>query len=190
MIENILEFISELMGFGEEDLNALQMGTRVVIVYAVALFVVRIGEKRFLGENSAFDFILGIVLGSVISRSITGNAPFFPTLVAGFLLVALHWLFAAIAFRSHRFGTLVKGSHRVLVKDGEIQWDAMRKSHISENDLMEAVRSEGSVADLKKVKEARLERSGDISIIKASGEPKILEVKVEDGVQTVRMQLE
>ena len=55
---------------------------------------------------------------------------------------------------------------------------------------MTAVRSQGNLGDLKKVKEARLERSGDISIIKASGEPKVVEVKVEDGVQTVRVVLE
>ena len=189
-MEDFWEFFVGVIGLGEQDLNALQMGVRVVMVYAVALFMVRVGEKRFIGENSAFDFILGIVLGSVISRSITGNAPFFPTLAAGFLLVGLHWLLAAVAFRWSRFGTLVKGTHRVLVKEGKIQWQAMEKSHISENDLMEAVRSEGSLEDLQEVKAARLERSGDISIIKRSGEPKVVEVKVEQGVQVVRVVLE
>jgi len=55
------------------------------------------------------------------------------------VLVGLHWLFAVIAFRNDNFATLVKGKERVLIRDGEIQWSAMRKSHIGERDLLGAL---------------------------------------------------
>ena len=95
-----------------------------------------------------------------------------------------------IAFRSDRFGTLIKGSPRTLVKDGEMLWDAMRKSHISRNDLLGALRTQARISDVAQVQRARLERSGDISVITADGPPKILDVNVVDGVQTVRIQIE
>lgn len=184
------DFLQQLLGIGADDLTWYQMAVRSLIIYVAALAMVRVGEKRFLGKNTAFDVILGIILGSVTSRAINGSAGLGPTIVAGFVLVALHWLIAFISFRSDRFGDIVKGSKRLIVEDGEIMWDAMSKSNFSKQDLMSQVRTEASIEDLEKVKKAYLERSGEVSLIKPSGEPKIIEVSVADGVQTVRIQLE
>lgn len=188
-MEEFAQGISYALGLNVEDLNVWQMALRALVVYVVALSIVRVGEKRLLGRSTAFDFILAIILGSVVSRAINGGAPFFPTLVAGALLVGVHWLFAWLAFRSDRFGTLIKGSPRILVKDGEILWDATGKSHISRQDLLGALRTEAGIDDPAKVKVARLERSGDISAIPGETQPKILEVAVADGVQTIRIRV-
>jgi uncharacterized membrane protein YcaP (DUF421 family) len=152
------------------------------------VLMVRLGKKRFMGQGSAFDVILGIMLGAVVSRAITGNAPFFPALVAAAMLLLMHWLFSALAFRSHLFGNVIKGEPRLLVRDGVIDWEAMRQAHISEHDLWEDLRGEG-VSRLEQVAEARLERSGRLSVIKARPEPKVIEVAVAEGVQTVRVEL-
>src|SRR4051812_14636582 len=85
-----------------------QMALRAVVVHVVTVLMVRLGRKRFMGQSTAFDVILGIMLGSIVSRAITGNAPFFPALAAAAVLLAMHWLFSALAFRSHRFGEAVK----------------------------------------------------------------------------------
>lgn len=81
----------------------------------------------------------------------------------------MHWLFAAIAFRNDNFATLIKGKERLLIRDGEIQWSAMRKSHIGERDLLGALRSQAKLTDVNKVQEARLERNGEISVIPRDG---------------------
>jgi uncharacterized membrane protein YcaP (DUF421 family) len=167
------------------------MGLRGLIVYIVAILLVKLGDKRFMGKNTAFDMILAIILGSVLSRAVTGSAPFLPTIGASILLVALHWLFAFISYHSDWFGTLTKGSARVLVKDGVIQWDNMRKSHISRKDLEMALFTHGDVTDPAEVKVARFERSGEISVVPRAGdrEPRIVQVSVQEGVQTVRIEL-
>jgi uncharacterized membrane protein YcaP (DUF421 family) len=159
--------VSRALGLELEgkDLTAVQMVLRAAIVFVVSIAMLKIGDKRFMGKSTAFDVFLGIVFGSTVSRAITGNAPFFPALAGGFTLVVFHWLFAAVAFRSHGFGKLVKGSDRVLVRDGEIQWDEMKRAHITEHDLEEALRSAGHRPDVKRVKAAHLERDGDISVI-------------------------
>ncbi|HSJ56841.1 MAG TPA: YetF domain-containing protein [Anaerolineae bacterium] len=189
MIDQIVNVITSAFGFGAEELTTWQMGLRAVVVYIIALALVRLGEKRALGENTAFDVVLAIMLGSVASRAITGSTSFWPTLVAAAVLVTMHWLFARIAFQSDRFGTLIKGSHRVLVRDGQIRWDAMKKSNISRNDLLSALRSGPRIADVEKVEIARLERSGDISAFEIDKEPRVVEVSVADGVQTVRIEI-
>lgn len=157
-------------------------------VYVTAILFVKIGEKRFMGKNTAFDMILGIILGSVLSRAVTGNVPFLPTLGAGALLVGVHWLFSVLSFHSDWFGVLVKDRERVLVQDGEILWENMRKSHISRKDLEMALYLNGNVTDSSQVKEARFERSGDISVIPREPDMQIVQVSVHEGVQTVRIE--
>jgi len=83
---------------------------------------------------------------------------------------------------------VIKGSSRVLVKDGRIDEEALRAAHMSDRDLWEELRSK-SISDLNEVAEARLERSGNLSVIKAKREPKIVEIAVADGVQTVRVEI-
>ena len=183
--------VGELLGIGAESLALWQMAVRALAVYLAAIVLVRLGEKRFLGQYAALDVILGFMLGSVLSRVITGDAAFFETLLgAALVLVLIHWLFAIISFRSDRFASLVKGHHRVLIRDGEIQWDAMRKSHIGEQDLHAALRSSGSLSTPEKVQVAHLERSGDISVVPRKPEPVVVEVAVREGVQVVRVELQ
>jgi uncharacterized membrane protein YcaP (DUF421 family) len=104
----------------------------------------------------------------VASRAVSGTAPFVPTIAATAVLVALHWLVAGLAFRSHRFGLLVKGEPRELVRDGKVIEAEMRRSAISSHDLEEALRQEG-VIDVARVASARLERSGNISVVRREG---------------------
>lgn len=182
--------LSAVLGLGDDALSWRHMAVRAVVVYVAALAMVRLGDKRFLGKSTAFDVILGVILGSVVSRAITGQSPFVPTLVAAAVLVALHWLLAWVAFRSDRFGTLVKGTPRTLVQDGEIRWDAMRRSHVTEDDLLGALRAAGGVADVARVKVARLERDGVVSVVERDAPtPRVVEIEVADGVQRVRIEL-
>lgn len=188
-MEEVQRATAWLLGLEAEDLTIAQMALRAVVVYLAALLMVRWGEKRFMGKSTAFDVILGVILGSVVSRAINGSAGFLPTLVAGGVLVGMHWAFASLAFRSDRFGTFVKGRTRVLVKDGEIDWDEMRRSHTSRDDLLGALRAQG-VRDPSEVAEARLERSGDVSVVKAESGPRILEARVEGSTLLLRIRLE
>lgn len=146
------------IGFG-------QMVARGVVVFILALGMVRISAKRFLGRKTAFDFILAIMLGSILSRAINGSAPFFPTLVTGFALILIHRVLAALAFRYHWVGELVKGGEDVLIENGEVQEDALRRHFLTKRDLMEDLRLK-SCENPSEVKIARVERSGDVSVIR------------------------
>src|SRR5690349_18583082 len=83
------------------DITVLQMAARGVIVYIVVIVIVRFGKKRFLGIGSPFDIIVGVMLGAVAGRAISGSAPVVPSLAACAALVALHWLFSRLAVGSH-----------------------------------------------------------------------------------------
>src|SRR5437762_2618712 len=75
-------------------------------------------------------------------------------------------LFAHMAYYSHAFGILVKGKPEIIVRDGECDFQMMRRNHVSVHDLEEDMRLNGNIDDLSQVRLARVERSGDISFIK------------------------
>jgi uncharacterized membrane protein YcaP (DUF421 family) len=164
------------------------MGLRAAVVYLVTLLVVRLAKKRFMGRATAFDVILGIMLGSVVSRAITGNAPLVPALTAAAVLIVMHWTLSGIALRWHGFGHAIKGHSVTLVRNGQADKHAMRRVHMTENDLWEDLRTKG-VSNLDRVAEARLERSGQLSVINAKSEPRVVDVRVVDGVQTIRIEV-
>jgi uncharacterized membrane protein YcaP (DUF421 family) len=163
-----------------------QVAARAAVVYVVGLIIVRIGKNRMMGRNTALDIILGFILGSLLSRGITGHASMSGTAVACATLVGVHWIFTAIGYQSHTFGWLFKGNVDLLVQDGHIIERNMRHSHISLNDLMEEMRLQG-IEDLSEVKRAYKERNGQISIIREK-KPEVVEVTVAGGVQTVRIE--
>jgi uncharacterized membrane protein YcaP (DUF421 family) len=185
-----MDGLQDLIGLGKEanELAVGEMAIRAVIIYVVTLAIVRLGKKRFMGSGTAFDMIVGIMLGSMASRALTGNAPMIPTMTAAAVLVFMHWLLSAVALHSHRFGTLVKGHSRLLVRNGEMDRANMRKTHMTEKDLLEDLRSSG-LTEISKVAEARLERSGKVSVVEAEKAPRIIDVEVADGVQRVRIEL-
>jgi uncharacterized membrane protein YcaP (DUF421 family) len=161
------EFFQSVLGVGlnSKDIDVLQMALRAVIIYVVTICVVRMGKKRFMGGATVFDVILGIIVGSLASRAITGNAPLLPTTGAIAVIVGLHWMFSAIAVRSRSFGNLIKGTSDVIIRDGQIDHGRLRKAHMSGGDLEEELRSTG-VDDVRDVLEGRLEPSGKFSVIK------------------------
>src|SRR3712207_5169501 len=102
MLQAVGDQLQALLGIGRdvEDVKAGQMALRAIVIHAFTLAIVRFGSKRFLGKGTAFDVIIGIMIGSVMSRAINGSAPFLPTLLGGVVLVGLHWLLAVLAFHT------------------------------------------------------------------------------------------
>lgn len=148
-----------------EEMGGLQMSARALLIYVALIVIVRFGKKRFLGKASIFDAILVIIIGSIAARAITGGAPLFPSLAAEVLLVAVHWVFSGAAGKFHSFGFLIKGRSNVLIKNGRVLRKALAAEHMTEDDLDEDLRQKG-VQSPSEVIEARLERSGKLSVLK------------------------
>jgi uncharacterized membrane protein YcaP (DUF421 family) len=166
-MEAVFEWFRWLIGGGQEyeRLSAVQIAARTAAVYLVALVIIRIGKRRFMGNYSAFDILLGFIVGSVMARAITGAISVLDMVLIVIVLVSLHWLIATLSVYSDRLGKIVKSSPRKLMEDGEILEDALAESKITENDLMQALREKANIDDPRKVKTAYLERDGNITVI-------------------------
>ena len=167
MSQSIVDFMHTVFGGDapEQPLALGQIAARAVVVYIVGLLTIRIGKHRLISHATPLDVLFAFVLGSLLSRAITGSASLSGTTVASLSLVAVHNVLAALSYWSHAAGKVIKGDPILLVQDGKIVWDAMRKSLISEHDLAEAMRMNGKVDDIAKVRTATQERGGEISFV-------------------------
>jgi len=161
-------FVSTVFGGDtpQRPLDLHQVMARSVLLFLIAILLVRAGKSRLLGRATTLDVLLGFILGSLLSRGMTGSASLSETIASSLALIACHWLLTAACCRWHRFGDLVKGHAIELVRDGHPVVENLRQSHLSEHDLLEQLRLNGNVAEVKEVKAAYKERNGEISVIK------------------------
>ena len=155
----------QIIGEGKE-LNALQMAIRAIIIFLIALVLIRFSGRRTFGILSPFDNVICVLLGAILSRAVTGASPFVATVIATFVIVVLHRLFAWIALYNDGFGRLIKGNAKIIYKDGKIIRNNMKKFFLTDKDLIEGIRLQGNVESLDEIKSAYIERDGKISVIK------------------------
>lgn len=190
MLDSIWDLVQTLLGLGEGDPNAGQMAVRAVATFVITVAIVRFGDRRMFGKGTVFDTVVAIMIGSVMSRAITDSSPILATWIAGLVLVLAHRILALLSFRLDWFGPLVKGNRLLLIKDGEVQQEGMQEGNVSWHDLEQALREQGNMTEPSNVEVAYLERDGSISVVPAEAKPRILDISVADGVQTVRIAME
>jgi uncharacterized membrane protein YcaP (DUF421 family) len=158
----LIEPINSVLGLHADSaaLTFFQISLRGIIVFVVALVMLRLGDKRFLSNKTAFDAVLGFMLASMLARAVNGNCAFFPTLGGGFVLVGLHRLLAFLTRDNHRFGILVKGRAEQIIRDGSVQKQVLKSNNLSEHDLLEDLRLNGNTDEIARVKAAYYERDG------------------------------
>lgn len=141
-----------------------QVAARAAIVYLIGLIAIRVGKGRGIGRLTLLDILLGFMIGPLLSPAIVGEAPLSSATIGCVVLVAMYSLVTYLAYRSPPLGRLIKGQARVVIENGKLNRDNMRRSHISESDLHEELRLRG-IDDIHRVKRAYVERSGAISVI-------------------------
>ena len=154
--------VDALFGTGP-DLTWVQECARALIVFAYGLLAVRLSGRRIFGKWSALDIVISIVIGSNLSRVMTGNAQFFGTLAATTALLVIHRLLAQLVCHFPRMSSLIEGTSVPLLRNGSLDDREVRRRSISAADLKEALH----VAGLERIEDARfvtLEPSGKIVV--------------------------
>lgn len=155
---------STIWGIGCQKISVTDMIIRAIIVYIYGIILLRI-HKRFMGIRTIFNFVLFVMLGSLMAGAILENVLFIPILVSVTALMLLNWLFAITLYYSTALEKIIKGTPVMLIEDGQIQWQNMRKNFITKNDLLEALRSSTNAISVTEVKQAIFENSGSISFV-------------------------
>jgi uncharacterized membrane protein YcaP (DUF421 family) len=153
----------ELFFGSGHDLDAIQMSARAVIVFALALAMIRLAGRSSFSQHRPFDACTTVLLGAVLSRAVVGASPFWATMCAGAAIVLLHRLVALASLRWPRFEALVTGHERVLIHDGKRDPRQMRKALVTHRDLDEAIRK-ATGDERTEVECAMLERDGAVTV--------------------------
>jgi uncharacterized membrane protein YcaP (DUF421 family) len=138
---------------------------RAVVIFAYGLAAIRLAGRRLFGKWAALDIIVSIVIGSNLSRALTGNAPLWGTLAGTSLLLFLHWGLARAATLSPMVSKLFEGGPIVLARNGMPSADTLRSENVSAVDIGEALRQAG-LHEQDEAEIITLEPSGKITILK------------------------
>jgi uncharacterized membrane protein YcaP (DUF421 family) len=138
---------------------------RAVLVYGVMLVVMRVLGKRTIGNFSAFDLLVALMLGEVVDEIIYGDVGLAQGMVAILVLAGLEYANSWLSARNDTANRWLEGEPSPLVADGVVLRDRLRREHMHERDLLAELRLQG-IEDLAKVKRAMLETDGGVSVIR------------------------
>src|SRR4051812_3882275 len=159
-----MEMLRALIGPDNGEASAAQLCVRALILFVVGIAYIRVAGRRTFSHASPLDIVVALIVGSNLSRAMTGKAPFWQALAATLLLVVLHRLFAMLTLRWGWLAKVMKAEPVVLVRDGEVDRRAMLRHGIGEQDLLEALRLEQAL-EAKDIRLASLENSSKISVV-------------------------
>ena len=139
---------------------------RGTVVYFVVFFLVRFIPNRQMGALGINDLLLVVLIASGATNALAGE---YKSITNGIVLVStiIFWsyVFNWIGHRFPRINRLFQPAAKLLVKDGEILHDNMRRELVTEEELMGQLRQKG-VNDVTDVQEAYVENDGQISVVK------------------------
>lgn len=160
-----METLINLFGT-QNNLTGAQMFLRAIIVFFLALLLIRISGRRSFGLRAPFDNIIAILLGAILSRIVVGAGPFLPTLIACLIITILHRAVARLSVTNSFFEALTKGQKILLYENNQFIIKNLKRALVSQEDVLEGVRLLIYDEDLKKIDKIYMERTGQISIIK------------------------
>ena len=139
---------------------------RATIVYVIVLVLLRLAGKRQVGDLTPFDLTLLLLISEGASNairadenSITGAA------LAVAAMLAVNWGMSKLAMRFKRFDRLTEGRPQMLIRNGVVDYGAMRKESVTHNELLMALR-EHECFSPHQAAYAVLETDGTISVSK------------------------
>jgi uncharacterized membrane protein YcaP (DUF421 family) len=143
---------------------------KAVLLFAVAVVGLRLGERRTLAQLNAFDFTVAVAIGAIIGRTVTAASTSFATgAVALVTLLVIHRI-VAVARRHSRIGSAIDHPPRVLVSGGRIHQHELAWAGLTSKDVYMLLRQHG-VGDLGQVGYLLYEPRGQTTLIRAGDEP-------------------
>ena len=139
---------------------------RGAAIYLFILLLFRIMGKRSLSEATTFDLVLLLIISEVTQQALVGRDY---SLTGAFILIATlvgtDLLFSLLKENFPFFGKVTEGLPLIIVNEGRPLPRRMKKSKVSEEDVLEAARMTFGLEKMNDIKYAILEKSGDITIV-------------------------
>ncbi len=117
---------------------------RPVIVYLCLVLFLRLFGKRELAQLNPFDLIVLLCLSNTVQNSIIGDDNSVSGGIVGvFSLLGINFLLTRILFRFPQFNRMVEGKETVLIEQGKVDTEAVKREALSELELKTILHKEG-----------------------------------------------
>jgi uncharacterized membrane protein YcaP (DUF421 family) len=151
-----------------------------ITVYVAVIIFTRVFGLKSFSKMTGFDFVNTVAIGNLIGMTIaTSN----PKLLLGILLIGLlylaNYLVSLLRFKSKTARKHLDNSPVLIMKDGKILTENIKKVDITENELRGKLR-EANVIRLDEVKAVILETTGDVSVLHGDKDKEIEDYLLED----------
>ena len=97
------------------------MAAKAVLMFAVTVVGLRLGERRTLAQLGAFDFAVAVAIGAIIGRTVTSSSASFATGAVALITLLITHRLVAFARRHNRMARIIDHPPRVLVAGGTMQ---------------------------------------------------------------------
>ncbi|MDT0330547.1 DUF421 domain-containing protein [Nocardiopsis lambiniae] len=133
-------------------------------IFATVITYTRIAGLRSFSKMSSFDFAMTVAVGSLVATVAVAQV----TLVEGMTALAVLYLLQVVIALLRRFSPfqrVVDNAPLLLMSEGTMLQDNMRRSRITEDDLRSTLRG-ADVGSMDSVRAVVLETTGDISVLR------------------------
>lgn len=138
---------------------------RTIILYFLIMTGLRLMGKRQIGELEPSELVLTMMISDLATVPMQDfGIPLLAGVIPILTLLALSMLLSQFSLHSLRFRELVCGTPSILIREGVVQQETMRKNRYTLDELLEELREQG-YSGLEDVKYAVLENSGQLSIL-------------------------
>ena len=138
---------------------------RVVIIYIIVLFAMRLMGKREIGQLQPFELAIAIMIADLAAVPMADlGLPITSGIIPIFALLVMHLLISYINMKSIFARQVICGKPKILIFRGKIDEKAWKKEGVTINELQERLRGE-NIFNIADVEYAILETSGQISVV-------------------------
>jgi uncharacterized membrane protein YcaP (DUF421 family) len=139
------------------------------LAYVALVLFLRFSGKRTLSKWNAFDLVVTVAFGSTLATALLSkDTTLAQGLVAFALLVIMQWSITWLSVRSNTLENWVKARPRLLLHQGRLQSQALKRERVTESEIRAALRTHGITA-LEDAEAVVLETDGSFSVLKKGG---------------------
>ena len=143
---------------------------RTVILYPVLIFVIRLMGKRQLGQMEPSEFAVTMMVANLATIPVEEReVPLYMGLIPMLTVLGLELVLAVVCLRSIFLRKLLCGKPVILIENGNILQENLRRTRITLDELTGHLR-EKDVLDPRAVQYAILETNGNLSVFPFSQE--------------------
>ena len=138
---------------------------RTIILYVVLIIAIRLMGKRQIGELAPSELVVAVLMSELAAVPMQDlGTPLLYGVIPIFTLLCLTLFMSTGMMKSLRFRVLMCGKPSILMSNGKILQNELRKNRVSTDELIEELRGQ-NVTDLSTVQYAILETNGKLSVI-------------------------